>query len=109
MEKLELLKMSIQQQKPICFEYTALGHAVGKRYGNPHAVFIHPTTNNVNIDIFKTGGVSTLPLKKPLPDWKQYRVEHICNVTILEGESSFSIANGYNPNSKQYARVIVKI
>jgi hypothetical protein len=108
MDNLEILTRAIKMQKPISFDYYAPEHAIGKRYGNPHAIFIHPTTNNVNIDVWKTSGVST-DATKPLPAWRQYRLEFIRHISILEAEESFTIARGYNPTSRQYSRVIVKI
>lgn len=105
MEVLEILKLAISQQKQISYEYEAPGRAIGVRIGNPHAIFIS-TANNVNIDIHKISGVKTDP-SKLLPDWRQYTVLNIRNVVILE--NGFSIAKGYNPNSKQYSRVIAKI
>ena len=55
---------------------------------------------------FKIDGVKTDPAK-PLPAWRQYKVKDIKNVVILD--KVFSTADGYNPTSKQYARVIAKI
>jgi len=108
MDNLEILTMAIQMKKPISFDYNAPNHVIGKRIANPHAVFIHPTTNNINMDVWKTGGVST-DISKSLPAWRQYRLEYIRNIKIFEAEKSFEVAVGYNPTSKQYARVIIKI
>ena len=108
MDTLELLSAAIKAKKPFSFEYHADGHVKGVRTGNPHAIFIHPTTDNINVDIWKTDGVSTKP-DTVLPAWKQYRLEFIKNITILEHEATFEPAKGYNPVSKQYSRVIVKI
>lgn len=107
MNNLELLKKAIQLQKPISYEYNAPDRAVGLRFGNPHAIFIS-TSRNINIHIYKTNGVKTDPTK-PLPDWREYIVKYITNITILVGHASFKVANGYNPNSKMYSRVIAKI
>lgn len=105
MDTLELLTSAIQQKKQITYEYDSPGRAVGVRIGNPHAIFIS-TAENVNIDIYKIDGVKTDPAK-PLPAWRQYKVKDMKNVVILDKE--FSTADGYNPTSKQYARVITKI
>ncbi len=105
MDTIEILTSAIQHKKQISYEYDAPDRAVGVRIGNPHAIFIS-TAENVNIDIFKLGGVKTDPAK-PLPAWRQYKVKNIKNVVILD--QNFSTADGYNPTSKQYARVIAKI
>jgi len=105
MDTIELLTSAIQQRKQISYEYDAPDRAVGVRFGNPHAIFIS-TAENVNIDIYKLDGVKTDP-SKPIPAWRQYKVKGIKNVIILD--IGFSAAEGYNPTSKQYDRVIAKI
>lgn len=107
MEIIDILKTAISLKKPISYEYVAENRVIGVRYGNPHAIFI-ATTGNVNIDIYKTGGVSS-DETKPLPGWRQYKLKHIVNVIINEDLPEFEIASGYNPNSRQYSRVIAKI
>jgi hypothetical protein len=105
MEIIEILTLAIQKKKQISYEYELEGKAVGVRIGNPHAIFIS-SAENVNIDIHKIDGVRTDPSKE-LPAWRQYKVKHMVNVKILEPD--FLIAEGYNPTSKQYTRVIAKI
>ncbi len=105
MDVIEILTLAIQQRKRIRFEYELVGRAVGARIGHPHAIFIS-TADNINIDIHKIDGLRTAPIKD-FPHWRQYKIKHIVNVIILEEE--FTVADGYNPNSKQYARVISKI
>jgi hypothetical protein len=107
-ENLEVLKKAIDLRLPIAFEYLAPDHVKGERIGNVHAVFIHPTTQNINMDIFKTGGVST-DTSKPLPDWRQYKLKHISKIVLLTNLPTFEPAARYNPVSPQYARVIFKI
>ncbi|MFP9098213.1 hypothetical protein ACLI09_04105 [Flavobacterium sp. RHBU_24] len=104
MEVIDILKLAIVQKRQISYEYELEGKAIGIRFGNPHAIFISKA-ENINIDIYKNGGVRSC--KKPIPDWRQYKVKHIKNVFILEQE--FVEAKGYNPNSIQYSRVIAKI
>mgnify|MGYP000132528555 CR=1 FL=1 len=108
MECLDIIKKAIQLRKPFHYEYHAPDHVAGIRIGHPHAVFIHPTSGNVNMDIWKIGGVSSNP-SKILPGWQQYRVEFIRNVVILEDEECFESADGYNPHSKQYIKAIIKL
>lgn len=105
MDTIDLLTSAIQQRKQVSYEYESPGRVIGVRIGNPHAIFIS-TAGNVNIDIFKIDGVKTDP-SKPLPAWRQYKVKDIKNVIILD--KPFVTADGYNPTSKQYARVIAKI
>lgn len=102
---IELLELAIKEKRQISYEYELEGRAIGTRYGDPHAIFIS-SRNNINIDIYKQDGVCTNPGKK-IPDWRQYTVKHIRNVTILE--NSFTQASGYNPNSSQYSKIIIKI
>lgn len=106
MSSLDLLKQAIEAQKPISYEYVLEGKVEGRRYGNPHAIFIS-TKGNINIDIFKTGGVRT-DKTIALPRWQQYKVAHIENVEI-ENDEVFEIAEGYNPYSNKYDKTIMKI
>ena len=105
MDTLEILTLAIREKKQISYEYSAPDRANGARIGNPHAIFVS-SADNVNIDIYKIDGVKTDPTK-PLPAWRQYKVKDIKNVVILK--TVFSTAEGYNPTSKQYSRVIVKV
>ncbi|HLG36349.1 MAG TPA: hypothetical protein VI757_15835 [Bacteroidia bacterium] len=109
MDNLEILTKAIQLQKPISFEYNAPKHVVGKRYGNPYAVYIDVGTNNILMDIYRTSGAQTPPIKKPLPDWKRYLVDYLSEIKVLEEENSFEIRHDYKPNSPRYAKSLVKI
>lgn|GEM_PF-1411925 len=107
MSLLELLSKAIDSRKPISFEYNVSHKVSGVRFGHPHAIFSHPTTNNVMFHIYQTHGVSDT--KDKLPGWRQPILEHITNIIILEDEESFLIAEGYKPNSPLYAKVFTKI
>lgn len=107
MDTVEILKQAISERKPISFEYEATDRAVGTRYGNPHVLFVSPF-NIDTIDIFKTGGVCTETLR-PLPAWRQYKIANIKNIIIQQDTLSFEPAQGYNPQSKLYNKVIAKI
>ena len=107
MSILDLLSRAIELKKPICFEYDVAHKVIGKRTGHPHAIFLHPTTNNVMIHIYQTDGVSDT--KDKLPGWRQPILEHIENVIIYEDQECFEVAIDYKPNSAMYARVITKI
>lgn len=105
MDTIEILTSAIRQKKQISYEYSAPESKKGVRIGNPHAIFVS-SSDNVNIDIYKLDGVRTDPTKL-LPAWRQYKIKYIKNVIILN--TVFSTAVGYNPTSKQYSRVIIKI
>lgn len=106
MNTLEILKTAIEMRKPIRYKYNKEGRAIGIRYGNPHAIFLS-SADNVNIDIWKTGGVKSDD--KPIPDWKVYTIKHMEEITILEDQPDFPIADGYKPNSPKYSRAIAKV
>lgn len=107
MKKLELISMAIENRKTIVFEYSKEGKTKGKRVGNPHAIFIHPTTNNTSVDIFQIDGVSDT--KQQIPGWRPFLFDFIENVEI--SDMSFEIATGYdsNPTSGKYNKLICKI
>jgi len=107
MDTLKLLTKAIKLQKPISFEYDVEKKVKGKRYGNPYAVFLHPTTDNVMVHIFQTDGVSDT--KDEIPGWRSPLLSYISNVEILEEEDKFTIHESYKPNSPMYARVIAKV
>ena len=106
METLEILKMAIEQRKPISFQYNAVDKVVGVRFGNPHAIFI-ASTDNVNIHIWKTGGVRS-DATKPLPAWREYKIKHIFDIKIIEDQGTFDLAEGYKPNSPMYKRALAR-
>jgi hypothetical protein len=107
MNQLDLITKAIESRKPICFEYNVPGKVQGKRYGNPHTLFLHPTTNNMMIHIYQTSGVSDT--KEKIPGWRQPLLGQISNIIILEDAESFKIAEGYKPNSPMYSSVISKV
>lgn len=107
MTTLEILQKAIELRKPIRFEYAKEGKVQGTRVGNVHAVFLHGTTDNIMSHIFQTDGASDT--KEKLPGFRQPLLEHIVNIEILMDEPCFEIAQGYNPVSNVYTRVISKI
>ena len=106
MDTLEILKTAIAMRKQISYKYNLEGRAIGIRYGNPHAIYLS-STDKVNIHIWKTGGVKSDD--KPIPDWRAYSIKYMEEITILEDQPDFPIANGYKPNSPMYSRAIAKI
>jgi hypothetical protein len=107
MDTLKLLQDAIENQKSIEFKYIKTGKVEGTRMGDPHAVFLHPTTNNATVDIFQTGGASDS--QQLIPRWRPFLLEFIQDITITE--KHFHIAVGYdsNPASKKYSKVISKV
>lgn len=105
-DTLEKLKAAVKQRRCISFEYHCENRVTGTRFGDPHAIFV-ATTDSLNVHIWKTGGVSTDKRKK-MPDWRAYKVKHILNVQILD-LPCFDIARGYAPDSRMYAKAIVKV
>jgi hypothetical protein len=107
MNELDLITKAIEAKKPICFEYIVENKVVGKRYGNPHALFLHPTTNNLMVHIYQVSGVSDT--KDKLPGWRQPLLSHIKNIIILEEADCFELDTSYKPNSPMYSRIIAKV
>lgn len=107
MDTLTLLQKAIENQKSIEFRYLKPGKANGVRYGDPHAIFMHPSTNNTTVDIFQTGGDSET--KQRIPDWRPFILEFIKEIKILN--INFDIAKGYesNPTSGKYTKIIAKV
>lgn len=108
MHKEFLLIEAIKNRKPIEFEYKKEGKVLGKRIGNPHIIFIHPTTKKREIHIFQTGGVSDSNLSIGLP-WRLFIIDFMENIKTLEDEPAFGNAEGYNPESPLYRDVIAKL
>lgn len=107
MNTLEILQLAIKDQKSIEFEYNKLGKVSGKRIGDPHAIFIHPTTNNSTVDIFQTSGVSDS--RQKIPGWRPFLLDYLDNIRLLD--KHFKIAEGYdsNPISGKYNKLICKV
>ena len=107
MNEFDIMIKAIELKKPICFEYAVEGKVVGKRYGNPHCLFIYPNTDNLMVHIYQVSGVSDTEDK--LPGWRSVLLKNIVNIIILEEAECFEAADGYKPNSKLYTRVISKL
>ena len=103
----DLIVRAIQLKKSISFEYIKEGKVRGIRIGNPHAIFGHIMTGNINVHIFQTDGVSDTA--QQLPNWRQFLLKHCSDVQILEDKLCFTAAVGYEPNSAMYGNVIAKL
>lgn len=104
----KIIKEAISLKKPLEFEYVRGDKIKGRRVGNPHCMFMHPATKNIEVHIFQTGGVSDSDLNVSLP-WRLFLIDFIENVRVLNDSPSFSIAEGYNPDSSLYVNSIVKV
>lgn len=107
MDNITLLKEAINSQRSIEFEYIREDKTSGKRKGNPHALFVYPGKNTIEIHIFQTEGVSDSQAERPIPSWRLFIVEFMENIRILE--EKFSVAEGYNPDASFYENAIAKI
>src|SRR5260221_5030146 len=108
-KNIDVLCLAIQKHLPVEFEYIHETKPMGKRVGNPHAIFRDTTKDKVDrvyVDIFQTSGVSENP--EQLPAWRMFIVDKITSIKILES-NTFSIENNYNPFSVRYSRAICKI
>ena len=104
MGTIEILKKAMESRKPISFEYNKPDKTLGKRIGNPHAIYIHSSTGNVLVDLYQTDGVSESASRgdKSLPDWGTFNIECMNNIIILKNNEDFNIASGYNSYSDRY-------
>lgn len=107
MSLIDILCKTIEERKTIEFIYRKPGKVEGTRIGNPHALYSHPTTDNLTVDIYQIDGVSDT--KVEIPDWRPFLLEYIENVKILDKQ--FEIAEGYesNPTSGKYTKIICKV
>ena len=111
MNTLETLKMAIESQKPISFEYNKEGKVQGERIGNPHAVFIFTAKSrkqSTKTHIVQTEGVSdTEPAD--FPDFRMFNIEELSNIKILENKNQFLLHEKYNPEWEGYKDIIAKV
>ena len=109
-EIVTILAAAIKNQKPVEFEYIQEDKPLGKRIGNPYAVFEgtrQDGTEKVYAHIVQTAGVSdTIKL---FPQWRMFFVDRISNIRVLEDQPTFTIDEKYNPNWEPYSRAIAKI
>jgi predicted DNA-binding transcriptional regulator YafY len=107
MTTLDILKVAIKNQQQISFEYIKEGEDSGVRYGNPHAVYLHKTTDNPIVDIYQTSGASST--KQKIPGWRPFILDNIQNIHLLD--TKFEIAEDYvsNPKTGRYDKIIAKV
>lgn len=103
MTVLESLKAAIETLKPVSFTY----QNNFERMGNPYAIFILQTNNTTKVHIVQTSGYTS---SGELNKFKQFNIEQLANIQILEDQPSF-IPNhpDYRPESDYYSNVIAKV
>lgn len=106
MNNIDILIKAIREKHPVKFEYIKLDKINGERIGNPYAIYKDPDTQNINIHLYQTAGVSDSELK-PTP-WRTFIIEHMQNIEIVENQV-FEVAEGYNPLYSKYSDCIEKI
>lgn len=110
--QMEALKQAIKDKKPISFDYIKEGKVEGKRFGDPHAVFVLSTLSGVQstkVHIVQTSGVSDSKNEHPLPDFRLFDINSIENVQVLEEEPCFTVNEKYNSEWEGYKKIVVKV
>ncbi|MEA3494263.1 MAG: hypothetical protein U9R38_07785 [Candidatus Margulisiibacteriota bacterium] len=106
MSKNDIVKRAIELKKPISFHYNKGDKVRGERRGNPHVLYISPSSGMLMIDVFQTSGVTDTG---PLPKWGRFHVDYVDDLRLLDTEPSFDVADGYAPDSDRYSQAITKI
>lgn len=109
---LSALKSAIESRVPISFHQIKAGKDPGERIGNPHAIYIGKTSEGVTttmIDIAQTGGVSDSQKQNPFPSFRTFYINELSNVALKECTELFEQHHAYNPTSKRYDSVIIKV
>lgn len=107
---LEVLTEAIKKKSKISFEYNKSGKPSGKRFGDPHAVFIFRKidgTESTKVHIVQTAGVTDTPEK--IPEFRMFDLTELSSVQILSPTQAFDASPKYNPLSEMYKFVIAKI
>lgn len=104
------LKKAIEARKPIAFTYNKPGKTLGKRIGNPHAVWVmrkKDNTESTKVHVVQTSGVSDSG--QIMPSFRMFDLEEIGDVSVLEDQPQFEAASEYNPEWEGYTFVLAKI
>jgi hypothetical protein len=105
-----LIIQAIKMRKPIGYQYNRAEKVVGKRSGNPHAIFRGKTKEGIEkvwVHIVQTGGASDTLTE--FPAWRMFISEFVSDVEILVNDPQFPIHDGYNPDSDMYTEIIEQI
>ncbi|RAJ11018.1 hypothetical protein LX64_00625 [Chitinophaga skermanii] len=106
-DTLSIIKEAIVKRKPIQYEYNCPGKIPGKRTGHPHILYT-AKHGQTNVDIYKLGGVCTDP-SKPLPAWRDYIIDYITHVEIIDTAPSFEIERTFNHHAHKYVKVLLQV
>jgi hypothetical protein len=109
-DKISLISDAIKLRRPIMFEYQSPADSTrGRRVGNPY-VLHYPSNDDheskVLLSLFQTSGVSKSGHSN---GWKEFDVQYISGLSIVEGDNIFPINSEYKPNSNRYNRSIIKV
>ncbi len=107
---LDKLKNAIEAQKMVSFTYNKLDGPSGKRYGNPHAIYIIrkiDDSESTKVDIVQVGGVSES--KREFPSFRTFDLDKLEDVEMDDSQEKFTISEQYNPVSDRYKFVICKV
>ena len=104
----EVITQAIELRKPVRFRYVKEGKNPGVRIGNPHALFVHPSTRNLQVEMYQTDGVSDSDLNEGLP-WRKFLVEFFKDAEVLSEVPDFLVGEGYNPDSFLYYEAKMRI
>ncbi|MBW8687748.1 WYL domain-containing protein [Chitinophaga rhizophila] len=115
MNVLDILAKAIKNRHQISFQYNKEGKTVGKRIGNPYAIFIFTAKNtriqSTKVHIVQTSGVSDSAEIKPFPSFRTYNIEELSEVQVLGQLPQFTqpFHESYNPEWDGYKDVIAKV
>lgn len=111
MNNLDKLIKAIKEKRIIEFEYNKVGKTLGKRIGNPYAVFILTSKDNIKstkVHLVQTDGVSNSKDSSPFPNFRTFNIEDLSEV-VIKDEKFTDIHESYNSEWDGYKDVIEKI
>lgn len=111
MNNLDKLTKAINEKRIIVFEYNKQGKILGKRIGNPYAVFIFTTKEgkqSTKVHLVQTDGVSDSKDISPFPNFRTFNIEELSNIEITDKYFT-ELSEHYNPEWDGYKNVIAKI
>lgn len=112
LEKINILENAINTKTPISFEYIKEWKISWVRVWNSHAIYNFKSKNwekSIKVHIVQTWWVSDSKSENPFPDFRQFDLENMKNITLLKDKSIFNVDENYNPNWNWYDEYIAKI
>lgn len=103
MSELDSIKKAILDRIPISFNYIREGKDPGVRVGNPYAVFIKRLKSGeekIYLHLVQTSGATDSDTE--FPSWRQFFINEIVNVHLLNEKAPFEIASDYNPTFYEF-------